>query len=84
MLHRAKKNQFLAEHIVQYIGLQKTLVFLKSAYSPVSSEVTFVTMSVLLLGILECGIFVIKFKTVGALRFCSVCSALLCSCFALL
>jgi hypothetical protein len=38
-------------------------------------------MSVLLLVIKECGIFVLKFKTVGALRFCST---LLCSAPALL
>ena len=68
---------------MQYNWAPEDVGFFNSAYSSVSSEVTFVAMSVLLLGTMECGIFVIKFKTVGALRFPAL-SALLCSAPALL
>jgi hypothetical protein len=52
---------------------QKTLVF-KFCVLSVASEVTFVAMSVLLLRIMEC-VILVKFKIVGALLFCSVCSS---------
>jgi hypothetical protein len=48
-----KKNRLFAEHVCAVHWASEDVGFFKnSAYSPVSSEVTFVAMSVLLLGIM--------------------------------